>query len=809
MQKMKQRRRAGRFLGLLLALVMLLSVGMQAFAADADVTGAMTGQRTGTEAAGTETDAAGKNGTESKTEESEESGTETKPEESGESGTETKPEDGTESASESEMAGLNAVSPEAADSEGDFSNIGDLTFVSETGTADYSLNQTVQNLLLTTGASYDLAVYAGGAALGRNYSVSWESADSSTASVNSSGMITARQTGQTTVMATVTDRSGSAVGRLTIQVTVIDDGNGQYSREIEFYVADIQNTTLYYVENGHTGQFDFISVEEGTVIYGQTSGKWNLVYFAAPDEGYALTYLSAVNNYGQTDWTSIRNGQLVNPNNNYFETAYGTQYYNEVLQTAQGTYGCDGCFWFTRGNDESSTGACRSYIIAISEKLPTVEKTVAQVNGQTYTDGMEIHVGDTITFGVTVTRYESQYGISYSGAALNDTLSGACFQNSSSARKDISADLGSSTTAAGTYTYYVDYTVQEADLDTQIVNTVELSYSYRAQYSEGEYGGTAQAQARVSVLSFTPDDYIIDFGSPISLDFTGKSSYDFVSGNATFGTVAVNGKTVTYTPSSVLTEADTVTITNEKGAEFSFTVYPASNVYYEEGFASYSGAWTGGSSATADQTVSAVNDSTEDLYGYDSLYAAANGSSNDSLAVSSTANAAATFTFHGTGLDIYALTTQTSGSMSLWLYEGTGTDGTLLKLGYVNTSNNWLEGNDGNYYNTPVFSYTDLAAGTYTVKIVVTGGTVSLDGFRVYHTQGDAYETVYSQDQENAAQTVELRDIVIAGSTYDFNDVEDWYTYGNQIIDAVYNENGNGSGALILARETRSPQTRT
>ena len=294
---MKQRRRAGRFLGLLLALVMLLSVGMQAFAADADVTGAMTGQRTGTEAAGTETagtetDAAGKNGTESKTEESGESGTETKPEESeesgtetkpeesgeseaetkpeesGESGTETKPEDGTESASESEMAGLNAVSPEAADSEGDFSNIGDLTFVSETGTADYSLNQTVQNLVLTTGASYDLAVYAGGAALGRNYSVSWESADSSTASVNSSGMITARQTGQTTVMATVTDRSGSAVGRLTIQVTVIDDGNGQYSREIEFYVADIQNTTLYYVENGHTGQFDFISVEEGTVIYG-------------------------------------------------------------------------------------------------------------------------------------------------------------------------------------------------------------------------------------------------------------------------------------------------------------------------------------------------------------------------------------------------------------------------------------------------------------------------------------------------------------------------------------------------------------
>lgn len=683
--------------------------------------------------------------------------------------------------------------------DGEFSNIGELTFVSETGSADYSLNQTISHLILTPGVSYDLALYADGEELGNGYTVSWESADSSIASVNNSGRITANRVGETTVTATVTDRDGNIVGRHIATVTVIDDGNG-YSREVEFYVADVQNTTLYYVENGHTGDFDFIAVEEGTVIYGNPSGKWNMVYFAAPDEGYALTYLSAANNYGTTDWTSIRDNQLVDPANSNFQNAYGTSNYNQVLQLAQGTYGCDGCFWFTRDNTSGGTGECRAYIIAISEKLPTVEKSVAEVNGEDYAEDMAIHVGDTITFAVTVTRYQSTYGISYSNASLTDNLDGAYFRDTYYNRStlDISDDLGSHRYNGETYTYYVDYEVQQDDLETLITNTVDLEYSYQAAYSQGEYGGTAEAQAAVSVLTFDPDDYIIDFGSPITVDFTGKTSYNFVSGSANFGTVQTNGMKVTYTPNAVLTEADTVRITNERGAVYTFTVYPASSVYYEEGFASYDGSWSPGSAVIENQTVSVANDETVDLYGYDDLYASATGNSNDSVAVSDTKNGTATFTFNGTGLDIYALTTQTSGSMSLWLYEGEGTDGTLLKLGYVDTSNTWLEETDGNYYNTPVFSYKDLEAGTYTVKIIVNSGTISLDGFRVYHTQGDAYESVYAADQEDQALTAEVRDITIAGITYNPADIDDWYKYGENIISAVYDETNDGSGAVIL-----------
>lgn len=683
--------------------------------------------------------------------------------------------------------------------DGEFSNIGELTFVSETGNADYSLNQTISHLILTPGVSYDLALYADGEELGNGYTVSWESADASIASVNNSGRITANRVGETTVTATVTDRDGNIVGRHIATVTVIDDGNG-YSREVEFYVADVQNTTLYYVENGHTGDFDFIAVEEGTVIYGNPSGKWNMVYFAAPDEGYALTYLSAANNYGTTDWTSIRDNQLVDPANSNFQNAYGDYYYNQVLQLAQGTYGCDGCFWFTRDNTSGGTGECRAYIIAISEKLPTVEKSVAEVNGEDYTEDMAIHVGDTITFAVTVTRYQSTYGISYSNATLTDNLDGAYFRDTYYNRStlDISDDLGSHRYNGETHTYYVDYEVQQDDLETLITNTVDLEYSYQAAYSQGEYGGTAEAQAEVSVLAFDPDDYIIDFGSPITVDFTGKTSYDFESGSANFGTVQTNGKVVTYTPNAVLKEADTVRIVNTRGAVYTFTVYPATSVYYEEGFASYTGSWSGGSDTTENQTVSVANDETIDLYGYDDLYASANGDSNESVAVSSTKNDTATFTFNGTGLDIYALTTQSTGSMSMWLYEGEGTDGTLLKLGYVDTANKWLEGNNENYYNTPVFSYKDLEARTYTVKIVVNNGMISLDGFRVYNTQGDAYESVYAADKEAQALTAEVRDITIAKGTYHLADIDDWYKYGENIIDAVYDASNNGSGAVIL-----------
>lgn len=694
--------------------------------------------------------------------------------------------------------------------DGDFSNIGDLSFVSNTGDTTYSRGKTVSHLILTPGISYDLNLNGAD-----GYNVTWKSENASIATVGQNGTVTGVTPGETVVIAEITDEEGNIVGRHSATVTVLDiepiyensrpSDNGE--RIVEIYVNDIQDSRLYYVQND---EGEYKEVFADTAIYISTEAAWAMTFFGAPvDENYALTYMSAANNMDQTNWYAIQDysnmrqttffqnkGSLNNEDTHLYTD-------NEIIAMLQGAkeLGADGGFWFTRGTD--ATNSCQAIINVISERLPSLEKSIKSVihSGETvdYTEGMQIYPGDTLVYDITVHRYETEYGIVYSNAQLRELLSGAEFSDGTTS-KNITSDLGTSgdPAPARDFLYEAEYTVRDSDLDSMITNTVSLSYGYRAAYSTGELTAEAEAVAEVSVLAFDPDDYIIDFGSPITVDFTGKTSYAFVSGSANFGTVQVNGMVVTYTPNAVLTEADTVRITNERGAVYTFTVYPASSVYYEEGFASYDGSWSGGSATTGNQTVSVANDETVDLYGYDDLYDSANGNSNNSVAVSSTKNGTATFTFNGTGLDIYALTTQSSGSMSLWLYEGEGTDGTLLKLGYVDTANNWLEENDGNYYNTPVFSYKDLTAGTYTVKILVNSDTISLDGFRVYHTQGDAYESVYAADQEDQALTTEVRDITIAGSTYNLADIDDWYKYGENIISAVYDASNNGSGAVIL-----------
>lgn len=694
--------------------------------------------------------------------------------------------------------------------DGDFSNIGDLSFVSNTGDTTYSRGKTVSHLILTPDISYDLNLSG---ADGYNMTWSIQEGGENIASVSQNGTVTGRNPGETVVIAEITDEDGNIVGRHSATVTVLDiEPMAESSRPwdngdriVEIYVNEIRDSRLYYVQNDEN---EYKEVFADTAIYISTEAAWAMTFFGAPvDENYALTYMSAANNMDQTNWFAIQD---------YSDMTRTTFYQNrgslnneniytndEIIAMLQGAkeLGADGGFWFTRGID--ATNDCQAIINVVSERLPSLEKSIKSVihNGETvdYTEGMQIYPGDTLVYEITVHRYETEYGIVYSNAQLRELLGGAEFSDGTT-QKSITSALGTSgdPAPARDFRYEAQYTVQDTDLDSMITNRVSLSYGYRAAYSTGELTAEAEAVAEVSVLAFDPDDYIIDFGSPITVDFTGKTSYDFVSGSANFGTVQVNGMEATYTPNAVLTEADTVRIVNERNAVYTFTVYPATSVYYEEGFASYDGSWSGGSATTGNQTVSVANDETVDLYGYDNLYASATGNSNNSVAVSSTKNDTATFTFNGTGLDIYALTTQTSGSMSLWLYEGEGTDGTLLKLGYVDTSNNWLD-IDENYYNTPVFSYKDLTAGTYTVKIIVNSGTISLDGFRVYHTQGNVYESVYAADQEDQALTAEVRDITIAGSTYNLEDVDDWYKYGENIISAVYDETNDGSGAVILS----------
>ena len=652
----------------------------------------------------------------------------------------------------------------------------------------------------------------------RGENVSWRTENSSIATVDWNGNVTGEGVGDTNIIVTIDG------AEYKIPVTVLQgSGNSWNYKMMNIYISEITDSTVYYSENCGT---DMVEVREGEAIYVRYASNSDVAmdFFAKPNQGYALTRMSATNSAGdyyvlhtgdhqtiETDDTGFLNGPGGAGTNQ--QNVFGTHIVRQML-TAAIAVGCDGGLGFTRDDNDSSS--VNSDLTFRSEKLPEVQKEVAGILGTSgqaadyreYEEGMTAVEGETVYFRITVTKKAYQDSIDFTNPRLTEGLENAYFTNADGNDLGSAQNLGNmlDTRNSVTQTYYVGYKITQDDLDTTIKNTVDLNYIYKAQYSKGSFEASAEAEAVISAVTFEPDDLVIDFGSPVELDFSAEGAhgkYDLVSGVAEYGNVQVVGNKVTYKPTRVLTEADTVTLTNTAGGTYQFNVYPATSVYYEEGFASYDASWSGGSTTTGNQTVSVANDDTADLYGYDDLYENTNGNSNNTAAVSSANGAQATFTFNGTGLDIYALTEQSSGSMSMWLYEGEGTDGTLLKLGYVDTANNWLESNTGNYYNTPVFSYQDLEAGTYTVKILVNSGTISLDGFRVYRTQGDAYESVYAKDQEHAAQAVEIRDVTIAGSTYDMEDIEDWYTYGDQIIDAVYNAADGQQGAVMLQQGSK------
>lgn len=659
-------------------------------------------------------------------------------------------------------------------------------FVANTGVGK---SKAITKLTTSVGLTFDIDLKVAGS------NVEWSIADSSIATVDQNGKVTGVKAGETTVTATV---DGVAY---TIPVVIRQDTTSSSVKIYDFYLSEVTDTIPYYSVSMST---DLVEAQEGEAIYiscGATDDT-AVDFFSKPKDGYALTRMSSTNSAGdymalnsdtpsQTDFCTKSGAAGSNQIN-----TFGSSAVYAMVQAALDK-DCDGGMGWTRPS--SKTSGVTSDLTFRSEKLPTVTKKVATVNGGAYTEGMVAHVGEKVVFDVTVTQYAAQDNITYSNASLKDNLTGATFKGGNSSTQTVSGLSNSALLNNKEITYQVEYTITDDDLDKTIVNTVDLNYTYKSQYSSGSFGGTANADAKFTAASFTPQDIVIDFGLPVELDFSGADAhgrYDLASGSATYGDVTVSGNKVIYAPKNVLLEADTVTLKNTAGGTYTFKVYPATSVYYEEGFATYSNGWNAANKGTGTQTASNVGSNA--IYGYDEHYASNNRNSDGTVSSAGTTGAVAEFTFTGTGLDVYTLTTSDSGAMSMWLYNAD--TNTLLKFGYVDTHQDWLTNNDGSYYNTPVFSYKDLDANTkYKVVMKVVSGEVSLDGFRVYNTKGTAYENIYAQDKEDNADVVEVRDVAIAGADINISEVEDWYTYGDNIIKAVYDETNNGSGAIILS----------
>ena len=336
--------------------------------------------------------------------------------------------------------------------------------------------------------------------------------------------------------------------------------------------------------------------------------------------------------------------------------------------------------------------------------------------------------------------------------------------------------------------------------------------------------------------------FVMDFGLPLQIPFekfgiadrnqvetvsfleSDKKAYER-DGNYGHGSIAVGTWDVTYTLTKTLDSKIPipiyVTFKNDSRVRcYNVYVIPATSVYYEDSFATFTnangtknvaqvdnaakGIWTkvtdGTTQTSVNQALEALGGTTntKNVYGYDPAYA---GSSKFSMGSATKVTVAAdtykegktqwptaTFTFKGTGFDVISLTDNTSGAIFVDVYKGTATSGDSVKSYAVNNyysykqneNGQWVVSKDGNnaLYQIPVMKVSGLDYGEYTAVIRVAYSSFFdqttkneynfwLDAIRVYDPMGKDNAT-YEQDNEGYPQYIKLHDeLVKTGSSID------------------------------------------
>ena len=317
--------------------------------------------------------------------------------------------------------------------------------------------------------------------------------------------------------------------------------------------------------------------------------------------------------------------------------------------------------------------------------------------------------------------------------------------------------------------------------------------------------------------------YVVDFGLPVQFELTdlvddtnlSKVRISTVTGgNVTYDETT---KTFTYTPTEVLKSLATASIaisyTGAQEAILTVGFIPASTVYYEEGFASYSANWVSEGTAHGARQAKEPYGQATNSYGFDPAYGENNANSEGTVARTTKVGSDATFKFNGTGLELYLRTKNTSVNaedvtnhsyMLVQVYAGDTADANNLKrMSFVDVNNLFVAKDTGYGYNTPCWTVDEMALNDYTVVVrFVKGQELAIDGFRVTGTQGDRYKNAYAADGEANMQTAEIRNMVLAKADVPAL-ADNWYKVGNDVIDAVFDKEDAKeiSGAVIIAKD--------
>lgn len=304
---------------------------------------------------------------------------------------------------------------------------------------------------------------------------------------------------------------------------------------IDITVDQLDNVTVYYAINaGH-----LYKIEKPGVLIDQTyMDGFNIMFFAVPDEGYALTHMGATNSNDQ--YYSLSNGvradgsdsaawpfdnpdQSTIPNSDsHSDWVEGHGFRWGLLQgnmdipgmrdlfTRALVLGADGTNTFTKNSTNDDLVTNLSFK---AEKLPTLEKEIIgykragelkegdtenenlNINGYTdyykYDEDVTLEFGDTLLYQFIVNSYSTN--VIYTNIELTD-----------SKINYIQEITDGTFNTKGVNNYYAQYVITTNDINNYVggkfVNDAQLKYSYSSKYSSGVYGGEASDEATCEII---------------------------------------------------------------------------------------------------------------------------------------------------------------------------------------------------------------------------------------------------------------------------------------------------------------------
>jgi len=370
----------------------------------------------------------------------------------------------------------------------------------------------------------------------------------------------------------------------------------------------------------------------------------------------------------------------------------------------------------------------------------------------------------------------------------------------------------------------------EQTIESDLASIPEIGAQYR--YGNYKFVDATRTDDKNVTLYYTfntTKKFVVDFGLPLKIrpqdiapQLANAQLTKVVVGDSQYADITHDDQlNIIYKLKTAINGQDDITVTyygtnaqgKENNATYTVSIIPATSVYYEDSFATFTnangtknvaqvdnadkGIWTkvtdGTTQTNVNQALEALGGTTntKNVYGYDPAYAdSSKFSMGSATKVTVDANTAdngqwptATFTFKGTGFDVISLTDNNSGAISVKVYavnsDGTEkqVEGTLVNnyYGYTCKDGKWTvtpTGDNNALYQIPVIKIGGLDYGTYKVVITAAYATYAdktgdnqysfwLDAIRVYDPMGKDNAT-YKKDGEGYPQYIKLHDALVA-----------------------------------------------